>query len=758
VSLFTELKRRNVIRVAAAYIVTAWLIVQVVETLFPIYGLSEAAVRLVVNLLVIGLVPVLVLSWVFEWTPEGIRREAEVGDTAPVSPRAARKLDRMILVVLALALGYFAFDRFVLAPQREATVAEAARQEGRAEAMVESYGDLSIAVLPFDDMSPEGDQEYFSDGIAEELLNVLARVPELRVTSRTSSFAFKGQALEVPEIARRLKVGHVLEGSVRKAGNQIRITAQLIDARSDTHLWSETWDRELVNVFAIQDEIAKAVVASLQEELLGGEEPALPGRSSETEPRAYELVLRGRHLLNQQDPEVLDRAQQFYELAIDVDPEYAPAWGGLAKTLMAQGSWKRRDPQEFMPNVESAVERALELDPSDPDALSTRGRLVWRSNDVEAAREHFRRALAVNPNDSDAYRWLGLSYDSTDPIRFLENIRKAYLVDPTNMFTNWTMVRAYRTFGQFEEAMTVARDYHRLDPGNWRPLLWAAEVRANQGLPGEALAYFNHLYRSYPDVLDYYDRLLWFHAQNLFDAEIAEAWLEEWKRRAGEGYLQLGTNLGPEAGLYILTGRGELAAELLEAGRQAGAVPDWAVALMTLRAVRGYARSRQLYERTFGADRLVRADSGIPVWPIYIDYLLILQQAGEFELADALAREIRVFIEEQIQAGVAFDSGFEPIRTPLAQLEAIMGNVEESIAQLQMVAASGLSFCLSCLRVFPHYDNLRGHPGFETLLGELDEEHARTSDRLISEGLLLYPDEIMAIEDWDFTPFAELPQ
>jgi adenylate cyclase len=235
VSLFAELQRRNVFRVAAAYIVTAWLVIQVVETILPAFGFGDAAVRYVTIAFAVGFVPVLVLSWVFEWTPEGIRREAEVDDAAPTSVAARRRFDRMILVVLALALGYFAFDKFVLETQRAeverqrqteelARTAEEARAEGRAEALVESYGEKSIAVLPFRDMSPDGDQEYFSDGIAEELLNILARKSQLRVTSRTSSFAFKGQSLEVPEIARLLKVGHVLEGSVRKAGDTVRIT------------------------------------------------------------------------------------------------------------------------------------------------------------------------------------------------------------------------------------------------------------------------------------------------------------------------------------------------------------------------------------------------------------------------------------------------------------------------------------------------------------------------------------------------------
>jgi len=252
-NFLAELRRRNVLRVGAAYIVTGWLIIQVVETVLPAYGYGDAAIRLVVTLLAIGLIPSLIFAWAFELTPDGIKKEKDIDRTHSITPTTGKKLDRIIMVILALALGYFAVDKFVFSQSRETAIAETARQEGRSEALVESFGDHSIAVLPFVDMSPQGDQEYFSDGIAEELLNLLAKIPELRVISRSSAFSYKGKDINLADVARELNVAHILEGSVRKAGNQVRITAQLIDARSDTHLWSETYDRPLDNIFAVQD-------------------------------------------------------------------------------------------------------------------------------------------------------------------------------------------------------------------------------------------------------------------------------------------------------------------------------------------------------------------------------------------------------------------------------------------------------------------------------------------------------------------------
>ena len=274
-SFLRELKRRNVLRFGAAYIAVSWLVVQVAETLFPLFGMDESAARNVVVVLAIGLVPALVFAWVFEVTPEGLRKENEVQRGESITARTGRRLDRFIIIALALAITYFAVDKFVLSPQREsvqarlqaeqlATATEQAREQGRIDALVEAFGERSIAVLPFVDMSPGEDQEYFSDGISEELLNLLARVPELRVISRTSAFSYKNRDVKVTEVAEELDVNHVLEGSVRISGDRVRITAQLIDARSDSHIWSENYDRTLDDIFGIQDEIAAAVVERLK--------------------------------------------------------------------------------------------------------------------------------------------------------------------------------------------------------------------------------------------------------------------------------------------------------------------------------------------------------------------------------------------------------------------------------------------------------------------------------------------------------------
>ena len=266
-SLFSELRRRNVHRIAAAYTVAAWLIVQVVETVFPAFGFDDSTIRLAVIALVIGFVPAVVLAWVFELTPEGIRRErsAETGSVA--DPIARKRLDRAIIVVLAIAVAYFAVDKFLVTETRNPNALPTA--DSTAFEITDTVAARSIAVLPFADMSPASDHEYFADGIAEELLNLLSRVPELRVVSRSSSFAFKQKDMTATEIARALGVNYILEGSVRKDADQVRITTQLIDARADTHLWSNTYEGSLRDVFEIQDDIAASVIPALEIELLG---------------------------------------------------------------------------------------------------------------------------------------------------------------------------------------------------------------------------------------------------------------------------------------------------------------------------------------------------------------------------------------------------------------------------------------------------------------------------------------------------------
>jgi TolB-like protein/lipoprotein NlpI len=456
-SLLNELKRRNVLRVGAAYVVAAWLIIQVVETIFPVYGLSDGAIRLVVTLLAIGLLLVVILAWAFELRPEGLKKDSEVDRSQSITTHTGKKLDRMIMVVLALALGYFAFDKFVLDPQREAQLqaqtvveVEEARKEGRTEALVESYGDKSIAVLPFVNMSDDASNEYFSDGLSEEMLNLLAKIPELRVTSRSSVFAFKGEKIDIPVVAKKLGVAHILEGSVRKAGNQVRITAQLIEARSDTHLWSETYGRSLDDIFAIQDEIAAAVVAQLKIALLGA-----PPMVKETDPRAYALYLQGRHLRQQRTVAGYEQAETLLGQALAIDPDYAAALVELGRVYDNQLNNGLRSIAEGLALEREAVNKALAIEPDNALALARLGRIaIAYDRDLGDAARYLEHALRLEPANTDI---IGSAAGLTASLGRLDDaIALAEILtsrDPVNPMVHYNLGRYYTSAGQWAKAI-----------------------------------------------------------------------------------------------------------------------------------------------------------------------------------------------------------------------------------------------------------------------------------------------------------------
>jgi TolB-like protein/lipoprotein NlpI len=386
--------------VGAAYLAVAWLLIQVAQTVFPAFGLGATTVRLVIVVLVIGLLPVLIFAWAFEITPEGLKRESEVDRSESITPQTGKKLDRVIMGVLALALGYFAVDKFVLAPQREQAATEAGREEGRTESLVKSYGENSIAVLPFVNMSADKDQEYFSDGISEELLNLLAKIPKLRVISRSSAFSYKGKDVKLAQVARELNVAHILEGSVRKSGNKVRITAQLIEARSDTHLWSNTWDRELDDIFAVQDEIAAAVVEQLKVTLLG-EAPKV----REVNPEAYALFLQARQLSRQKTPEGYRHSTALFQQSLAIDPNFAAAWDGLASDYVNQVSLALLPIDEGYRLAREAVDKALAIDPDFALAHSGLGWIaMYYEGNLASAARHFQHALALEPTNTEIIR------------------------------------------------------------------------------------------------------------------------------------------------------------------------------------------------------------------------------------------------------------------------------------------------------------------------------------------------------------------
>ena len=399
-TLFDELKRRNVIRVAAAYVAVSWLLIQVAETLFPVFGLSDASIRTVVILLALGLVPVTVLAWAFELTPEGLVREADVDHTSEASKASVRRLDRILIVALALAVSYFAFDKFMLDPARDAAIVEAAKQEGRAEAVQEKQesGPPVIAVLPFSAVTATEDSEFFAAGVHDDLLTKLAQLPSILVISRTSVLEYRGVQRNIREIGEALGADVILEGGVQSAGERIRINAQLIDADTDEHLWAETYDRELTagNIFDVQDDIADAIAEALQSTFTAAARSSIP-TSNMAAYRAYHEAVNLREASH--GGVLSDEYRELLQKAIDLDPAFTRPLAELVGSY-SLSVWRNKDP-EIIATVEDLVAQMQARAPGSVDALMAQMYFTYYVlNDYDLAHDIATQALERAPSDT----------------------------------------------------------------------------------------------------------------------------------------------------------------------------------------------------------------------------------------------------------------------------------------------------------------------------------------------------------------------
>jgi len=468
-SVWVELKRRNVVRVAIAYAVVGWLTLQFADVLVPLLGLPEWVGKFVFLLLAIGFPLALIFAWAYELTPEGLKKEKEVDRSQSITSDTGRKLDYFVIAVMAVALAYFAIDKFL--PQESPGSTEIVADE---EAEPPETAP-SIAVLPFANMSTDESSVFFSDGLADTVLHMLAQVRELRVAARTSSFQFRDQSMDVAKIGEQLNVGTILEGSVQKSGDKIRVTAQLIDVSSGYHLWSGTFDRNLDDVFAIQDEIANEVVAALKVSLLGEDVERLNvGQTDNVD--AYTEYLHAIDDLNSQSIDTLISAVAHLQGAIRLDPNYAQAYSKLGHAYFSMRGYGAMRNTEAILAARNAATRALDLSPESSEALAVLGNAERLDGNMEAAGQLLKKAIEIAPNDSVALSYYGryLSFDDR-PGEAILTLQKLLRLDPLNE-TNFIALGATLSFNQrYAEAREVFESLERINPKN-------PSLAFNQGL------------------------------------------------------------------------------------------------------------------------------------------------------------------------------------------------------------------------------------------------------------------------------------
>ncbi len=679
-TLLAELKRRNVIRMAGLYLVGAWLITQVAGTVLPMFGAPEWVARSIVVLLAIGFIPALVVAWVFELTPGGLKRDDEVAPAESIAPQTARRMDGMIIVVLLVALAYFALDKFVLAPGQQAPAAAASSAVPDRASSPDAPSKAAaapkeivrgIAVLPFDNLSPDPDNAFFAGGIHEEVLTKLSRMGELRIISRTSMERIAEEKLDVGAIGERLGVSHVLEGSVRKAGDQIRVTVQLIEAATDNHIWAENYDRKLDDVFAIQSEIALAIADQLKLTLSPELQANINERPTQNQ-EAYALYLRALD-----DSRSWRGASGFQTLiallepAVQLDPDFL-----AAKLLLADAygrmHWLRADPDgSFAAKARQLADEIARRWPERPEAQLAQGQIHYNiERDYARALAAFQAVQARLPKDPAVMIGISSSLKRLSrPEEFLHAAQAALVADPESPRAHGEVYLALQYTLRYDEALAHAERMKQKFP---------EDVTADSSLA----------------------RIKLYRNQDI------DAYLEFGKRA--------GSSIGEGTGLLVIARfvRGDIdgALTLLQVAEQS-TTPRQAASLAAYRAelLRLAGRESEADALARGAFEAIRedtdveqprADTGAALW--YAHAARIAAQAGERATAEkwrgkALASPAPS-IDERADVARALSSAARAL-----------GDQEAAWQQRSPFVGGSTSLPDAQLRVFkPYYDQLFG--------------------------------------------------
>jgi TolB-like protein/Tfp pilus assembly protein PilF len=654
--IWSELRRRNVLRMGALYVVAAWLVVQVVDVLAGLVPMPDWLGPAVLAMLAVGLPIALALAWFFEITDSGIARDH--GEASAATDLTGRRLDFVIIAILAAALLVFGWLNW--------------RQDRPVE--------QSIAVLAFDNMSDDPAQEYFSDGISEEILGALAKVPELSVISRSSSFSFKGSSLDARTIAKRLNVAHILEGSVRKAGDRIRITAQLIEAATDSHLWSETYERELTaaNVFDIQAQIAGHISAALNAVLIERGDVQRPTDNLD----ALEAYLYGKQRMALRSQASLNESLEHFRKAVDLDPDFAPAYLGVADAMLLLNYGGHLPLNESLQGAGPAIQKAIELDKGFGAAYASLGLMRSLQGNVRGAESALTRAIALDPNNAKAHHWYGdiLIYGLGDPGAAIPMLQKARRLDPLSPVITVTLGEAYSTSGNLAEGLRYFREALDIDP--------------------EFISAFNFMGLGY---------------LSLGDFETAAYWLEEGARRAPDEFR---SNFGL-AFLHRALGNEEQAVAL--ARRLQAILPGNNTSLVTLVSFDRYEEAIE-FAAIDWPDLICGVKPAIQRRNIFqaMNLSLAYEQAGQQECAETLLVAILEFITELPGLGPRAFGFLE------AEVYARLGQFDRALDVLRASVNEGMrAQWTTQVANSPHMRALRETTEYKAIRDEVDADFSR---------------------------------
>ena len=722
-SIFGELSRRNVIRVGIAYVVAGWLVLQVADIVLENIGAPAWVIQAIMLLLALGFPIVMIFSWAYEVTPDGIKRESEIDRSQSITNVTGGKLNNVITILLVVALGYFIWESRIATPRAAdpVEVTDAAEVEDAAASFEAIQTDTpSIAVLPFENRSDRKEDEFFVEGMHDDLLTSIAKIGSLKVISRTSVMEYAGvRDKKISEIARELGVANILEGGIQRAGNKVRINMQLIRAETDEHLWAENYDRELTieNLFDIQSEIAKAVAEALHAALSPDEQRRIETAATNNLD-AYDAYLRGRQLMATREVVPLQESVDELRRDVELDSQFALAWVGLADAVSLMAVYGDEEPSDYYSVREEAINTALEIDPDLGEAYASLGALLDDQELVDDSEQAYRRAIELSPNYATAYHWLsnslGRSFRRSDEALVLA--QKAQNFDPRSAIIGVNLAAAYHRLGDYDAAVQEARRVLQFDPGYAGAHRTLGNLNWDSGGLGQA-------------YLDYAT------ASRLDPASVG------YQSNVAFALFSLG---GIDEAAPIISSMQETAADSVDtkmilayAGVPSGA--DISEQLLALRQSKN--RYVRMTSGDFSAvigDELAARDAFMSVveqdlqepaaWPKIIDEFNFsscfiawaLKRAGDQSLGEEFAKAaLREF--QELSA-----SGIDHVDIiPLDACYLTLGDIDASLTHMEMQLEHGHYADWSVLHAAPIYDQIRENPRYIVVHEQFQHELAR---------------------------------